>query len=75
MGRRENLLAEVKAECCLLRNPGVQKADGVSINVVQPTDAIIAVKADFASVEDMVKLREIVKTGERWSTVLMVRCR
>lgn len=63
VGRREELLAEVKAECWALRDPSVAKADISPVHLVKPNDPIIVIRADFTNVEDMAHLREVLKSG------------
>lgn len=63
MGRRLDQLAEVKAECWRLRDPKVEEVDITPADTLKPYDYVIALKADFADVEDMVRVREALKLG------------
>jgi NAD(P)-dependent dehydrogenase (short-subunit alcohol dehydrogenase family) len=63
VGRREDLLAEVKAECWSLRDPAVQRQDIPALNFVKPNDPVIAVAADFVSPEEMGNVKDTLKTG------------
>ncbi|EKM60647.1 uncharacterized protein PHACADRAFT_85124 [Phanerochaete carnosa HHB-10118-sp] len=61
VGRREELLAETKAECWSLRDPGVDKADILPVSLVAPNDPIVAVQADFTVPEDIVHVRGVIQ--------------
>jgi len=62
VGRREELLAEVKAECWSLRDPSVGKADILPVSHVVPNDPVVAVQADFTVPEDIVHVRTVLQT-------------
>lgn len=63
MGRRFDQLAEVKAECLRLRDPKVDEIDVTPVDKLKPDDPVVALKADFADADDMVRVREALKLG------------
>ena len=63
VGRREEFLAEVKAECLTLRDPNVNKADILSTSRFARDDLIIAVQADFAVPENILHVRDVLQAG------------
>jgi hypothetical protein len=63
VGRRQELLAEVKAECWTLRDPNVNKADITPVTHIAPGDPIVAVQADFAVPKDILHVRNILQIG------------
>ncbi|GJE92116.1 NAD(P)-binding protein [Phanerochaete sordida] len=54
VGRRAELLAEVKTECCILRDPSIERSSILPASHVAQNDAIFAVQADLTAPEDAI---------------------
>lgn len=67
VGRRSDLLAEVKTECWILRDPSVDKSAILPASHVAPKDPVFAVQADFTVPEDAVHIASLLR--EVWDGV------